>query len=164
MASWSREAGDIVLVKTGRPHRPLANGAQGCVRHRWVEPRGRNERERVSQIVRELRACPWRSRWPITRRPGRSWERERAAQREPPSRRRNQRSDPVPCPDFRLPISEFQPFPCRPAGDGSGEKLQALLSQREVMLQLPLHSRPQILRWTCACKVPRIFPPGFDQA
>ena len=25
-------------------------GAQGCVRHRWVEPRGRNERERVSQI------------------------------------------------------------------------------------------------------------------
>lgn len=62
------------------------------------------------------------------------------------------------------PISGFQPFSCRPSGDGSGEKLQALLSQREVMLQLPLHSRPQILRWTCACKVPRIFPPGFDQA
>ena len=66
--------------------------------------------------------------------------------------------------DFSVSASEFQPFPCRPSGDGSGEKLQALLSQREVMLQLPLHSRPQILRWTCACKVPRIFPPGFDQA
>ena len=64
----------------------------------------------------------------------------------------------------RSPISEFQSFPCRPSGDGSGEKLQALLSQREVMLQLPLHSQLQILRWTCACKVPRIFPPGFDQA
>src|SRR5213080_4363974 len=62
------------------------------------------------------------------------------------------------------PISEFQPFPCRPSGDDSGEKLKALLSQREVMLQLPFHSRPQSLRWTCACKVPRIFPPGFDQA
>ena len=61
-------------------------------------------------------------------------------------------------------LSEFQPFPCRPSGDGSGEKLQALLSQREVMLQLPLHSQLQILRRTCACKVPRIFPPGFDQA
>src|SRR5207248_8795792 len=41
------------------------------------------------------------------------------------------------------PISAFQPFSCRPSGDGSGEKLKALLSQREVMLQLPLHSRPQ---------------------
>ena len=69
-----------------------------------------------------------------------------------------------PLPRFPSQLSEFQPFPCRPSGDGSGEKLQALLSQREVMLQLPLHSRPQILRWTCACKVPRIFPPGFDQA
>ena len=61
------------------------------------------------------------------------------------------------------PISAFQPFPYRPSGNGSGENLQALLSQREVMLQLPLHSQLQILRWTCACKVPRIFPPGFDQ-
>src|SRR2546423_2624485 len=69
------------------------------------------------------------------------------------------RCDPSPA-----PISEFQPFPCRPSGDDSGEKLKALLSQREVMLQLPFHSRPQSLRWTCACKVPRIFPPGFDQA
>jgi hypothetical protein len=25
---------------------------QGCTRHRWVKPRGRNERERVSQSVR----------------------------------------------------------------------------------------------------------------
>ena len=69
-----------------------------------------------------------------------------------------------PISDFSVSASEFQPFPCRPSGDCSGEKLQALLSQREVMLQLPLHSGPQILRWTCACKVPRIFPPGFDQA
>ena len=55
---------------------------------------------------------------------------------------------------FNVAALEFQPFPCRPCGNGSGEKLQALLSQREVMLQLPLHLRPQILRWTCACKVP----------
>ena len=74
------------------------------------------------------------------------------------------RCDPSPPPISAFQLSEFQPFSCRPSGDGSGEKLQALLSQREVMLQLPLHSRPQILRWTCACKVPRIFPPGFDQA
>src|SRR5437867_6178343 len=53
------------------------------------------------------------------------------------------RCDPSPA-----PISEFQPFSCRPSRDGSGEKLQALLSQREVMLQLSLHSQPQILRWT----------------
>ena len=72
--------------------------------------------------------------------------------------------DVTPSPARRSPISEFQPFPNRPSGNGSGEKLQALLSQREVMLQLPLHSQLQILRWTCACKVPRIFPPGFDQA
>ena len=40
-----------------------------------------------------LRACPWRSTWPITVRRGRSWARER---------RRNQRSDPACFPFFRL--------------------------------------------------------------
>jgi hypothetical protein len=35
---------------------------------------------------------------------------------------------PTPISDFRFPISEFQPLRCRPCGDGSGEKLQALLS------------------------------------
>ena len=35
-----------------RWHRPLANGAQGCGRRRWIEPKGRNKRARVSQIVR----------------------------------------------------------------------------------------------------------------
>src|SRR5204862_1165241 len=69
------------------------------------------------------------------------------------------RCEPVPYPDFSVSASEFQPFTCRPSGDDSGEKLQALLSQREVMLQLSLHSRPQILQWPCACKIPRIFPP-----
>ena len=29
---------------------------QGCERHRWVKPRGRNERERVSQNLRSLDA------------------------------------------------------------------------------------------------------------
>jgi len=72
--------------------------------------------------------------------------------------------DVTPIFDFSVSASEFQPFPYRPSGNGSGEKLQALLSQREVMLQLPLHSQLKILRWACACKVPRIFPPSFDQA
>src|SRR5438093_8302094 len=48
----------------------LANGAQGCERHKWVEPRGRNKRERVSQSFWSLdatpnsprRGCCW-SRW-----------------------------------------------------------------------------------------------------
>src|SRR5215470_14482468 len=61
---------------------------------------------------------------------------------------------------FSFRVSDF---PYRPSGKGSGQKLQTLLSQREVMLQLPLHSQLQILRWTCARKVPRIFLPGFDQ-
>ena len=61
MASWSREAGAAVLVKTDRPHRcaRVRGGAHG-------------------QLPR----------------------------------------DPSP-----TPISGFQPFSCRPSGDGSGEKL-----------------------------------------
>jgi hypothetical protein len=31
---------------------PRRTEPQGCERHRWVKPRGRNERERVSQSVR----------------------------------------------------------------------------------------------------------------
>src|ERR671918_2498732 len=53
----------------------------------------------------------------------------------------------TPVSDFSVSASEFQPFPCRPSSNGPGEKLQALLSQREVMLQLPLHAQLQILRW-----------------
>src|SRR5438105_14685822 len=56
-----------------------------------------------------LRASPWRSTGPITRRRGRSWARERTEQE---GRRQvrgeageTKRCDPVPYPDFR-----FQPF------------------------------------------------------
>jgi hypothetical protein len=38
---------------------------QGCERHRWVEPRGRNERERVSQNLPSLDATPFSLRDPI---------------------------------------------------------------------------------------------------
>ena len=33
------------------------------------------------------------------------------------------RCDPSPTPISAFQLSEFQPFPCRPSGDGSGEKL-----------------------------------------
>jgi len=33
--------------KSGVPHGEWSRN--GCVRHRWAKPRGRNERERVSQ-------------------------------------------------------------------------------------------------------------------
>ena len=32
---------------------------QGCERHRWVKPRGRNKRERVSQNFRSSDATPF---------------------------------------------------------------------------------------------------------
>jgi hypothetical protein len=41
-----------------------------------------------------------------------------------------------------------------PSGDRFREQVQALLSQREIMFQLPLHAHPQILRWTCSGEVP----------
>jgi hypothetical protein len=41
-----------------------------------------------------------------------------------------------------------------PSGNRFGEQLQALLSQREIMFQLPLHAQPQILRWTYSGEVP----------
>ena len=41
-----------------------------------------------------------------------------------------------------------------PSGNRFREQLQALLSQREIMFQLPLHAHPQILRWTYSGEVP----------
>jgi hypothetical protein len=41
-----------------------------------------------------------------------------------------------------------------PSGNRFREQLQALLSQREIMFQLPLHAQPQILRWTYSDEVP----------
>ena len=144
VASWSREAGAAVLVKTGRPHRcaRVRGGAHGQLPAR----RGRS----------------WAKRDSNGRDPKSSAK--KGAKKSAVKEAKPKDVTPSPTPISAFQLSEFQPFPCRPSGDGSGEKLQALLSQREVMLQLPLHSRPQILRWTCACKVPRIFPPGFDQA
>ena len=44
-------------------------------------------------------------------------------------------ASPTPISDFSVSASEFQTFPYRrPFGNGSGQKLQTLLSQREVML------------------------------
>src|SRR5256885_9715192 len=41
-----------------------------------------------------------------------------------------------------------------PSGNRFRKQLQALLSQREIMFQLPLHAQPQILRWTHSGEVP----------
>jgi hypothetical protein len=41
-----------------------------------------------------------------------------------------------------------------PSGNRFREQVQALLSQREIMFQLPLHAHPQILRWTYSGEVP----------
>src|SRR6266481_5400305 len=41
-----------------------------------------------------------------------------------------------------------------PSGNRFREQLQALLSQREIMFQLPLHAHSQILRWTYSGEVP----------
>ena len=120
MARWSREAGDSVLVKTGRPHRcaRLRGGAHGQLPGGEGAPGQGKEQSKKGvdkSAVNEAKpkdVTPSLPRFPIS----------------------------------AFQLSEFQPFPCHPSGDGSGEKLQALLSQREVMLQLPLHSQLQILR------------------
>src|SRR5205807_6044308 len=41
-----------------------------------------------------------------------------------------------------------------PSGNRFREQFQALLSQREIMFQLPLRAQPQILRWTYSGDVP----------
>jgi hypothetical protein len=54
---------DLVFASSQRVkcHMPRSRmEPQGCERHRWVKPRGRNERARVSQDLRSLDATHWR--------------------------------------------------------------------------------------------------------